>query len=155
MSRAFVKEVDDAPEPPLQDRPVSAAPNLVTRRGADLILAEIDGLSRKIGMLEGKEAELAGRDLRYWQARRATMRLVERDGDPDAVGFGTQVVLKRAGRTQTIRIVGEDEADPAQGYLAYTAPLSRAIEAAEPGETVEFAAGGRVDLIEIVSVTSI
>lgn len=155
MSRAFVKEIDDAPEPSLQDRPVSAAPNLVTKRGAELILAEIESLQRKLETLAGGEADEARRDLRYWEARRATMQIVERDPDTDAVGFGTEITIRRAGRTQTLRIVGEDEADPRQGYLAYTAPLARALEEAEAGETVEFEAGGRIDPIDIVSVKAI
>ena len=155
MSRAFVKEIDDAPEPSLQDRPVSAAPNLVTKRGAELILAEIESLQRKLETLAGGEADEARRDLRYWEARRATMQIVERDPDTGAVGFGTEITIRRAGRTQTLRIVGEDEADPRQGYLAYTAPLARALEEAEAGETVEFEAGGRIDPIDIVSVKAI
>jgi hypothetical protein len=34
MSRAFVKEIDDALPLPLPERPISEAPNLVTPRGA-------------------------------------------------------------------------------------------------------------------------
>ncbi|RDE08429.1 GreA/GreB family elongation factor [Pelagibacterium lacus] len=152
MSRAFVKEIDDVPEQKLPERTVSSAPNLVTRRGAELIAAEIDSLTLALETLDGKDAEHARRDLRYWEARRATMQLVERSGDLDAVGFGTEIAVKRAGRMQTLRIVGEDEADPRGGYLAYTAPLAQALEEAEIGETVEFEAGGRVDPIEIVSI---
>ena len=155
MSRAFVKEIDDTPEPSLQDRPVSAAPNLVTKRGAGLILAEIESLRHRLETLAGGAADEARRDLRYWEARRATMQIVERDPDTDAVGFGTEITVRRAGRTQTLRIVGEDEADPRQGYLAYTAPLARALEEAEAGETVAFEAGGRTDPIDIVSIRAI
>ena len=155
MSRAFVKEIDDAPEPALQDRPVSSAPNLVTKRGAELILAEIETLQRKLEALAEGEADEARRDLRYWEARRASMQIVERAADTNAVGFGTEIVIKRAGWTQTLRIVGEDEATPRQGYLAYTAPLAKALEEAEAGETVEFEAAGRVDPIQILSVRPI
>lgn len=153
MSRAFVKEVDDAPELPLPDRPVSAAPNLVTKRGARLILEQTESLRRKLETLSGADAEGTQRDLRYWEARRATMQIVERSPDEKTVGFGAKVVIRRAGRTQTLYIVGEDEADPRQGYLAYTAPLARALNEAEAGETVEFGIGGRVEPIEILSVS--
>jgi len=155
MSRAFVKEIDDLPEPPLQERPISDAPNLVTRRGADLILKTIDDLQRGLESLGGNAAERARRDLRYWQVRRATMQIVDRAPDATAVGFGAEVTIRRGKKKQVLRIVGEDEADPAQGYLAYSAPLARALEEAEAGETVEFEAGGRIDPIEILSIRSI
>lgn len=152
MSRAFVKEIDDAPPPPVQERPVSAAPNLVTKRGARLILERIESLRNSLGTLAEGEAAEARRDLRYWEARRATMQIVERAPDASTVGFGTEIVVRRFGRTQILRIVGEDEADPRQGYLAYTSPLARALDEAEAGETVEFEAGGRIDPVEIVSI---
>jgi hypothetical protein len=47
MSRAFVKEVDDAPVASPQERPVSAAPNLVTTRGARLIEQAIVALEER------------------------------------------------------------------------------------------------------------
>ena len=46
MSRAFVKEQDDAPEE-LSERPVSANPNFVTPRGLGLIDVEILALRQE------------------------------------------------------------------------------------------------------------
>ena len=41
--------------------------------------------------------------------------------------FGGSVTIERDdGRTQTWRIVGEDEADPAAGSVSHVSPLSRA-----------------------------
>jgi transcription elongation GreA/GreB family factor len=152
MSRAFVKEIDDAPEPPLPERPVSAAPNRVTARGARLIEQAVAGLERQIAVAEPTALPLLQRDLRYWQARRASMQPVPADPAPAAVGFGVRATVIRGGRTQTLGIVGEDEADPAAGLIAWTSPLARALEGAEPGEAVEFAAGGRTEVIEVVAV---
>jgi hypothetical protein len=66
MSRAFVKEVDDAPPPPPKERPVSAAPNLVTPRGARLIEQAVVALEEQISAAsEEKVLPALRRDLRY------------------------------------------------------------------------------------------
>jgi len=153
MSRAFVKEDSNAPPPPLIERPVSAAPNRVTPRGLGLIQEEIARLEAAIGAAPDEEAAaLLRRDLRYWSARSASAQLVEPDPAPEAVGFGARVTIRRGGATSEIEIVGEDEADPAEGRIAWTSPLARALDEAEPGETVELEAGGKVETIEVLSV---
>jgi transcription elongation GreA/GreB family factor len=154
MSRAFVKEVDDAPAPPAPDRPVSLAPNLVTPRGARLIEETIAPLETAIAEA-GDEAHAAAlrRDLRYWISRRASMRIVPPATAPHAVGFGVRATILRGDKTSDILIVGEDEAEPPAGRIAWTSPLARALEGAEPGETIDFAAGGRRETIEVVTVS--
>jgi transcription elongation GreA/GreB family factor len=141
MSRAFVKETDDAFEPP-PERPVSDHPNLVTPEG----LARIE---REIERLQGEQAAalaagekpalaLAQRDLRYWIARRASAHVVDAPHDTDRVQFGTTVTLHRDdGRQQTFRIVGEDEADPAHGTISHAAPLARALLGKSVGDVVQ------------------
>ena len=66
--------------------------------------------------------------------------------------FATRVRIRRGGALSEIAIVGEDEADPATGKIAWTSPLARAIDGAEPGETAELAAGGRTEMIGIAAV---
>ncbi|URK89323.1 GreA/GreB family elongation factor (plasmid) [Rhizobium sp. RCAM05350] len=39
--------------------------------------------------------------------------------------FGTHVSIKRGSQVRDIRIVGEDEADPSAGTIAWTSPLAR------------------------------
>jgi hypothetical protein len=74
MSRAFVKETDDAKE--VADRPVSEAASYVTRRGAAMIERELATVEKKLaaGVSETEELTLR-RDLRYWAARRSTMQI--------------------------------------------------------------------------------
>jgi transcription elongation GreA/GreB family factor len=44
----------------------------------------------------------------------------------DVVGFGSRVtIVRNDGRRQIYRIVGEDEADPRAGSIAYVSPLAR------------------------------
>ena len=48
--------------------------------------------------------------------------------DTAKVQFGSTVTIVRDdGRRQTFRIVGEDEAEPAQGTLSYVSPVARAL----------------------------
>lgn len=151
MSRAFVKEDDDAPPPPPLERPVSAAPNRVTARGYRLIEEEIAGLEAALGAGQDAGVEaLLRRDLRYWTARRASAQPVPHDPAPLAAGFGARLTIRRGGATQVVEIVGEDEADPALGRIAWTAPLARALDGAGPGETVELG-GEAIDLVAVAA----
>jgi transcription elongation GreA/GreB family factor len=139
MSRAFVNEntyVDALP-----DRPVSEHPNLVTETGMALIDRALDAARRGYGEAQaaGDRDALAtfGRELRYWSARRATAQLLSADPTIDSVQFGSTVTIARDdGRVQIFRIVGEDEADPAQGSISHVSPLARALVGKRVGDTV-------------------
>jgi transcription elongation GreA/GreB family factor len=138
MSRAFVKEDDDADEA-LPDRPISSAPNLVTQAGFDAIEAELTRLNGELSEV-GDDRELrarVARDLRYWSARRASAQIVAPPEDAEIVRFGALVTLERDdGRTLKYRIVGEDEADPEAGTLSHVAPLARAVLGRSVGDEV-------------------
>lgn len=155
MSRAFVKEDDGAPEPPVPDRPISAAPNRVTPRGARLIAQTIQALKDDLTHAVNEDASAAiRRDLRYWHARQASMHVVSPPPAPAVAGFGTRVTIRRGAIESEVTIVGEDEADPASGLIGWTAPLARALEGAEVGDVVELEAGGRREPMTIVAVAS-
>ena len=111
MSRAFVNEDRFVEE--LPDRPVSGHPNHVTRRGLELIEAALDEARRSYGEAQAagdREAlASAGRDLRYWSARRASAQIVSPDPDIAGAQFGSTVTIARDdGRTQIFGIVGEE-----------------------------------------------
>jgi len=153
MSRAFVKEIDDAPPPPLPERPISAAPNRVTPRGARLIDAAVADLEKQLAFSPAPEiSAVLRRDLRYWLARQASVQIVPAASAPTQVGFGTRVTIRRGTRTTELTIVGEDEADPSAGLVAWTAPLARALEDAEIGDVVEFEAGGRIEEVTVLAI---
>lgn len=123
------------------DRPVSAHPNHVTASGLAQIDAALEAARRDYGEAQAaadREAlGLAGRELRYWSARRATAEVVEKVPDLDAVQFGSKVTIVRDdGREQTFRIVGEDEADPADGSISHVSPLARALVGKRVGDIV-------------------
>jgi transcription elongation GreA/GreB family factor len=141
MSRAFVKDMDDAAEE-LPERPISTAPNLVTAEGLAAIEAEITRLDEEMaraGDDRDARARIA-RDLRYWTARRASAHVTEPPSDHSIVRFGSTVTIDRDdGRTQTYRIVGEDQAEPAQGTLSHVSPLAQALMGKGVGDSVRVA----------------
>ena len=156
MSVAFTREEDlEATAADLVDRPISPHANLVTPAGLAALDAELAAAraaysaAQVRGAIEADRTAMARatRDLRYWSARRASAQLL--DVPPDGrVRFGGSVTIEREdGRTQTWRITGEDEADPAKGSVSHVSPLARALtgkqvgdEAVIAGQTVEIVA---------------
>jgi transcription elongation GreA/GreB family factor len=138
MSRAFVKDLDEAVEE-LPERPVSTAPNLVTAAGLAAIEAEIARLNAALAAAGDDRAERGriGRDLRYWTARRGSAQVMPAPKDARIVRFGSTVTLDRDdGLRQVFCIVGEDEAEPSLGTLSHVAPLARALMGKEAGDAV-------------------
>lgn len=157
MSVAFTREEDlEATAADLPDRPLSSHPNLVTAGGLaaiDAALADAKAAyvaAQAKGSIEADRTAMARatRDLRYWSARRASAQLVETRPD-DRVRFGGTVTIEREdGRTQTWRIVGEDEADPAAGSVSYVSPLARALLGKSVGDEA-VVAGGVVAIVAV------
>ena len=151
MSRAFVNE--DSHVDALPDRPLSEYPNFVTAEGLALIEAALEAARGSYAEAQAagdREAlAIASRDLRYWNARRASAQLHAPEADVDVVQFGHRVTIVRDDdRRQTFRIVGEDEADPARGSISYVSPLARALLGKRVGDVVR---AGKDDA-EIVAI---
>jgi transcription elongation GreA/GreB family factor len=92
---------------------------------------------------------LAARDVRYFAERVGSAIPQPEPSDTVVVAFGSQVtILRDDDRRQTFRIVGEDEADPRSGSIAYVSPLARLLIGKRAGEAVEL--DGRE--IEVVAI---
>jgi transcription elongation GreA/GreB family factor len=141
VSRAFVKESDDAGEP-LPELAISPHPNFVTPDGSRLIDARIAALDAELRSARAADdkALLArvNRDLRYWTQRRATARVVPPVATPDVVRFGVTVELRFVdeGETTRFKIVGEDEAEPARGLVSFVSPLAKSLLGKSEGDEV-------------------
>ena len=142
MSVAFTREEDlEATAADLPDRPISPHPNLVTPAGLAAIEAALASAraaysaAQAHGSIEADRTAMARatRDLRYWSARRASAQLVETGAD---------------GRTQTWRITGEDEADPAAGSVSHVSPLAVALMGKQVGDEA-VVAGQSVEIIAV------
>ncbi len=152
MSRAFVKETDQDPGT-LAELEISPHPNFVTRRGLAALEERVRDIEqqRVTARAAGDAATLArlNRDLRYYQARRESARLVVPPADPAVVRFGMRVTLAmEGGGTRVYRIVGEDEGEPAAGLISYVSPLARALIGLGVGDEVAVG-GGRATLVAI------
>ena len=155
MSVAFRRDGDEEHLEPKFEIPIPPGPNLVTARGLALIEAQVAALTAVLAKLADRAEEDAAvksakRDLRYWQTRQITAELMPVPHG-DAVAFGTRVTVRLNGAERSLQIVGDDEADPANGLIAFSAPLARAIIGAEEGELPEFA--GKEDEIEILAIS--
>ena len=148
MSRAFVKESDDdlsAGE--LPERPLSPHANYVTPRGLELLQGRVRELSDRHEQLKRDAADDSEakqklreieRDLRYFRAQLERASVVDTKQQlPDEVHFGATVRIEdEEGKVQTFAIVGDDEADVAQGRISWASPLARAMIGAKIGDTV-------------------
>jgi transcription elongation factor GreB len=146
MSRAFVKEPDgDQAIEELPERVHSPHVNYVTPAG----LRQLQG---RVGDLRARRERLAGaasagdkkqllsidRDLRYYEERIRRAVLIDPADQPkDEVRFGAVVDVETPeGRRMTFAVVGEDEADAAQGKISWFSPLALALAEARVGDAV-------------------
>ena len=153
MSVAFRRESDEEHKEPKFEIPIPVGPNLVTSRGLKLIEERVSALEAEIAAgPDEARLEEAKRDLRYWRTRLATAIVAPRPPEDEAA-FGSRVTFRLNGETRRLDIVGDDEADPAQGRIAFSAPLARALIGGGAGDFADFA--GEADAIEILAVQPI
>ncbi len=127
MSRAFVKDDSDGPEP-VFGRPVTDGPNYVTPRG-------LERLKQSLAAAEKTNDE---REVRYYRDRVDTAIVVEPSAnDKGVIEFGAEVAAHdRGGKRLQVRIVGEDEADPARGSISFDSPIAQAFVGHRAGDRV-------------------
>lgn len=159
MSVAFVKEesAEAASETVLPARPISDRINLVTDAGLKMLE---DAYSQAHQALEAanalddinerrRQSAVPARDVRYFSERLRTAQLTAPPTSTDAVAFGHTVTFERDdGRTQTYRIVGEDEADPSKGSISHASPVAMALFGKSVGDVVQL---GK-DELEIIAI---
>ena len=144
MSRAFVKDSEQDTDP-LPERAISPHPNLVTARGLALLEARVRELEaeRSVARAAGDTDVLArvARDLRYFQARRESAKLVTPPAQGQQVRFGVRALLRfPGGAERTFQLVGEDEADPKAGLISSASPLAKDLMGKSVGDQLPFGA---------------
>lgn len=153
VSVAFRRESDEEHKEPKFELPLPPGPNLVTARGLALIGERI--AEREAALAQATDdvtREDIRRDLRYWATRQATAQLMPAPSGEE-VAFGARVRFLLNGAERAIDIVGDDEAEPNAGRIAFSAPLARAMMGAEEGETIDF--GGKAGAIEVLGIEAI
>jgi transcription elongation GreA/GreB family factor len=159
MSVAFVREesAEAAQEVSLPPRPISAHPNLVTQSGLRALERALADSQQALKAAQAiadtddrrRALELSARDVRYFAERVASAVPQAEPYDTVVVAFGSRVtILRDDDRRQTFRIVGEDEADPRRGSIAYVSPLARLLIGKRVGEAVELA-GHEIEVVAV------
>jgi len=150
LSVAFTKEdsAETAAETMLPERPISAEPNLVTAAGLAALETQLKQArealqtASRIEEINERRRQSAGplRDVRYFSERLRTAQLIPETVSTGAVAFGSTVsFVRNDGRSQTYKIVGEDEADPAAGSISYASPMAKNLVGKEIGDVVTVA----------------
>jgi transcription elongation factor GreB len=168
MSKAFTKEDGwEAPVIPPRAPLPPDTPNYVTPRGLALLRAELAALEaerqrvdadhsdeterrRRLAIVGGRVAELA--------TRIASAEVVDPARQPrDSVRFGARVRVRvvdgaSQGQERLVEIVGVDEADAANGKVAFTAPIARAVLGCAAGDEATLHTPRGDETLEIVSI---
>ena len=159
MSKAFTKEDggDDPVVVPARAPLPAGAINYVTARGLARLRAERDRLEASRASLDPAdrarsvaiEARLAELD-----GRLASATLVDPATLPhDEIRFGaTATVRNEEGSVRRYRIVGVDEADVAEGLVAFVAPLARALLGKRVGDSAMVRSPRGEEELEIVAI---
>ena len=146
MSRAFVKESDGGEGQELPELQVSPHRNLVTASGLRQIEETVDELQAALSEARAAEDRTAiariQRDLRYWNERQRTAELAPIPPATGTARFGSTVTLEKADGTRLkYQLVGEDEADPANGKISYVSPIAKKLLGTSEGDVATLADG--------------
>jgi transcription elongation factor GreB len=178
MSKAFVK--DDAQEPDSPEVPDAPAlppggKNYITPAGFALLQAEKKQLldidrpevvktvawaaslgdrSENADYIYGKRRlREIDRRVRFLIKRLESAEIVHSSGrDTDQVFFGARVRVKGASGERTVRIVGVDEVDPANGCVSWVSPIARALIKAREGDVVRLRTPAGEEQLEIMEI---
>ena len=141
MSRAFVKDQDDAYTEQLPDRPDSGQPNYITPKGLEALKRRLKELVAEKAALGDQTAAMKpdiDRDIPWLETRIAKAIVLDpAKQKAQEVQFGATVeAVDEHDKRHRFAIVGEDEADPAKGRISWLSPLAKSLLGAKAGDTV-------------------
>jgi transcription elongation GreA/GreB family factor len=154
MSRAFVKESEVDPDA-WPERVISKHRNLVTANGLKQIQTALQtaeaALTHARATANGDAIQRYTKERHYWQNRLQSAELVNPPKAATQVRFGHRVTLSPLTASAppmtasvrpaelSLRVVGEDEAEPAAGLISWVSPLAKALLGSEIDEVVTVA----------------
>jgi transcription elongation factor GreB len=167
MSKAFVKEDGQEPEPSEAEQPPlpPGGKNYITPAGFARLKAELARLveverpevvktvawaaslgdrSENADYIYGKRRlREIDRRVRFLIKHLEAAEVVDAAGrDSDQVFFGATVKVRSRDGERTITIVGVDEVDPGRGRVSWMSPIARALIKAREGDSVTVRAPG-------------
>jgi transcription elongation factor GreB len=161
MSRGFVREGDQEEPVVIPQRAVlpDHVINYVTPSGMNQLREELDALEKDFAGIaledekeRRREQTLVLGKIKLLKERINSARPILLEEQPqDEIRFGATVKIKNLNLTtyQVLTITGVDEANVAQGKIAFTTPIARAIIGAKAGDTVDFKLGGENRVLHI------
>jgi transcription elongation factor GreB len=177
MSKAFVKEEDDAPQSEAAATPrlPAVGKNYITPAGYARLKDELKNLveverpevvktvawaaalgdrSENADYIYGKRRlREIDRRVRFLIKRLESAQVVNSAGrDTDQIFFGATVKLKSESGEKTVTIVGVDEVDPAHGRVSWVSPIAKALLKAREGDTVTLRSPAGEEQLEILEV---
>ncbi|MBA2586942.1 MAG: GreA/GreB family elongation factor [Chthoniobacterales bacterium] len=167
MSRAFVRESDDAPDLPVAVERAAGLPpgakNYLTRSGAKKLREELARLIEqerppiaKSGAPDARR-QLASVDQRIEQLEQSlqSAEIVDPiEGPTDVVRFGATVTVREANAEEsTYRIVGVAEMNADRGWISWQSPVAKALLNARLGERVRFPSPSGDQDLEVMAIT--
>jgi|ERR1051325_3837908 transcription elongation factor GreB len=166
MSKAFTRELDDAPERPVARRMPPALPsgakNYLTPDGARRLREERERLvhvDRPQAMAfsetpDPRRLQTVDERIAQIEESLATAEIVTPPGGPvEQVRFGATVTVRdRAGSESQYRIVGIDETDIDRGWVSWRSPIARALLNARIGQRVRFRFPSGEEDLEVVGI---
>lgn len=154
MSRGFVREGDQEEPVVIPQRAVlpDHMINYVTPSGMSQLTEELDALEKDFAGIEVEDENERRREQTLFLGKIKLLKerinsarpiLLEEQAQ-DEIRFGATVKVKNLNlkTRQVLTITGVDEANVAQGKIAFTTPIARAIIGAKVGATVDFKLGG-------------
>lgn len=161
MSRAFVKEdAEAAPVVPRRAPLPEGVHNYVTPRGLRLLREELAALHESLVARE--RAEGAGRSdsaalrerIAELEGRIASAEPIDATaGLPGVVRFGARVTVRgEDGGERSYQLVGVDEANAADGRVAFLSPLARAVLGKRVGDVVAWRTPRGEEELELVAI---
>ncbi|SHN14106.1 Transcription elongation factor, GreA/GreB family [Pseudomonas asturiensis] len=161
MSRAFVNEDNaaaDASQP--VERLVSEQPNYVTAHGLMLLQRQVSDLqaqhSAQTALSDNTDKQRLAdleRDLRYFNQRLHSAQVVTPALSTEKVQIGSWVTFAdEDDQQQRVQLVGEDQADAANGLINWGSPLGRALLGAQLGDEVLWKRPLGDQVIEVVLI---
>ncbi len=157
MSKAFTRESDDSDseELPIRHQLPPGTRNYITRAGADRLQHRLAALLAKKQSTPESDPNRRKLDAAIRQLQQLVNSLVipEIPADHAKIAFGATIVTRNAdGGEEKCRIVGVDEADPANDAISWLSPLARALLTHRAGERIKFHAPAGEQELTIVSV---
>ncbi len=176
MSKAFVRESEDADEAPELEPSPPPAKNYISPAGYARLKAELKQLveverpevvrtvswaakngdrSENGDYLYGKKRlREIDRRVRFLIKRLEAAEVVDSAGrDSDQIFFGSSIKIRaKGGEERTVTIVGVDETDTAKHRVSWISPVARALIKAREGDKVILKTPGGIEELEILEV---